>query len=100
MQMSDQELAAFLQLHNLKPCGPNNTLKDRACRLKDALTKPEFMEEGLGKKQWMELLQGLLEVGDIFCVSKEDLRQAARAQAMDIDTCLHPPIKQRAYKLA
>jgi putative protein kinase ArgK-like GTPase of G3E family len=41
----------------------------------------------------------LLEFADVFCVDKRDLKRAAKAEAMKLDTKGHQPIKQRPYKL-
>ena len=47
---------------------------------------PGFLGPDLTAKQKQYLLQRLLEVADVFCVSKADLRQPACAEPMTIDT--------------
>ena len=98
--LSTEELATFLAKNKLQPCGDPQTLEDRAWRLRDALTKPSFISPELHPPQVQQLLQLLLEVSDIFCIDKEDLRQPADAEAMHIETGECKPIKQRPYKLA
>ena len=68
--MTDEELNKFLSEHYLEACGPTSTLKDRAARLQKVLGCKGFLWEGLTPPQRKEMLQGLLEVADVFCVSQ------------------------------
>ena len=55
VDMSSCELETFLQEHGLQPCGPAATLKDRAWRLRDALSKQGFLGDKLRQGQLVEL---------------------------------------------
>ena len=97
--MTDQELNSFLSEYSLEACGPQETLKDRAARLKIAMDSKGFICSELPSSQKTRLLQALLEVADVFCIRKEDLQQPALAPPMTIDTGDAPPIKRKPYRV-
>ena len=99
-ELSTEKVSGFLRENDLVANGEPGTLADRVWHLKDALAKEGFLAQNLGHSQRKHLLQALLAVSDIFYVDKQDLRQAAMAEEMTINTGEHKPVKQRAFKLA
>jgi hypothetical protein len=72
---------------------------DRTWRLSEALKEAELIGQDWKGEDRRKLLQLLLEFADVFCVDKRDLKRAARAEQMVLDTKGSPPIRQRPYKL-
>ena len=96
---TEEKAVTFRNDLGLAACGEEDSLLDRTWRLSEALKEAELVSQDWKGEDRRKLLQLLLEFADVFCVDKRDLKRAAHAEQMVLDTKGSPPIRQRPYKL-